>query len=60
VQAGNGYTQIVNITLKELAEKIAVSDDEEAKNLFIKLLENPFVASITGAGATALLTLITK
>jgi hypothetical protein len=55
VQVGHGNTQTINITVKELAEKVAASNDEEAKGLLRKVFENPIVASIVGAGAAALL-----
>jgi len=55
VQVGHGNMQTINITVKELAERVAASNDEEAKGLLRQLLENPIVASIIGAGAAALL-----
>jgi len=54
LQIGNNNTQTINITLNELIEKVAKTDDEEAKILLRKLFENSTVASIIGAGATAI------
>jgi hypothetical protein len=58
VQVGHGNAQTINITVKELAEKIAASNNEGAKGLFRQILENPTFASIIGAGAPALLALL--
>ncbi len=58
VQIGNNNSQITNITVQELIEKIASSDDKEAKSMLKKLLENSTVASLIGAGASALFTLL--
>jgi hypothetical protein len=55
VQFGHYNTQTLNITVKELTDKVSASKDEEAKSLLRKLLENPIVANIIGAGAAALL-----
>jgi len=54
LQIGNNNSQNINITLKELVEKLSKTEDEEAKNLFKKILENSSVAGIIGAGATTL------
>lgn len=54
LQIGNNNTQTINITVNELVEKVAKTNDEEAKNLLRKLLENSTVASIIGAGASAI------
>lgn len=54
-QVGNGNTQIVNITIHQLVEKVSQSSDLEAKGLLRQLLENSTVASLVGAGASALL-----
>lgn len=49
LQIGNNSTQTnINITLKEVIEKIAASDDPQAKSLLKALFENPTVASIAG------------
>lgn len=55
VQVGNNNSQTVNISIRSLAEAIAKSDDSEAKSTMRNLLENSTVANIVGAGATALL-----
>lgn len=57
VQVGNNNSQISNITLQNLVEKVAASKDPEAKNLLRKALENGTIAKILGTG-TALITLI--
>ena len=54
VQVGYGNTQTINITVKELAEQIVATNDEEAKSLLKTFLENPIIASIGGAGAATL------
>ncbi len=54
VQVGNNNSQIANISVQELMEKIASSQDAEAKSLLKRLLENSTVASIVGAGASAI------
>lgn len=58
IQLGNGNTQIMQISVQELIEKIATSEDKEAKSLLTKLLENNTVASVIGAGTAALLNLL--
>lgn len=58
VQVGNNNSQITNINIRELVEKIAKSDDVEAKGFLIKLLENKTVASVIGAGVTGLIGLL--
>lgn len=55
VQVGNQNTQITNITLSEVIQRVASSGDAEAKGLLSKLLQNNTVAAIIGAGATTLL-----
>ena len=55
VQIGNNNTQAVNISIQQLSEAIAESNDPEAKKLLKKLLANSTVGSIIGAGASALL-----
>lgn len=58
VQLGNNNTLSVTITIENLAKEIGRSTDDEAKGLLRKLLENNTVASLVGAGASALLTLL--
>ncbi|RLO39187.1 hypothetical protein [Serratia marcescens] len=58
VQIGENNSQVTNISLQELVEKISSSDDSEAKSLLMKLLENNTVAGIVGAGASALFSLL--
>lgn len=58
VQVGNNNLQISNVTIQNLVESIAKSDDEEAKSILKKLLQNSTVASLIGAGAGALLGLL--
>ncbi len=58
VQVGNNNSQAVNISVQNLVEAVAKSGDQEAKSTLRKLLENSTVASIVGAGAAALLTLL--
>ena len=48
----------VNISITELVEKVANSGDPQAKSMLKQLLENSTVASIVGAGASALLGLL--
>ncbi|EMQ2224062.1 TPA: hypothetical protein ACW7U9_004727 [Citrobacter freundii] len=58
VQVGNNNSQIANITMQELIERVSKSEDPEAKATLRTLLENSTVASIVGAGASALLGLL--
>ncbi|MFS7239306.1 hypothetical protein AB6849_03140 [Serratia proteamaculans] len=58
VQIGESNSQVTNISIQELVEKIASSNDKEAKSLLMKLLENSTVASIVGAGAATLFSLL--
>lgn len=58
VQVGNNNTQIVNITVQRLVEQIAKSGDAEAKSKLKEFLQNSTVASVIGAGASALLALL--
>ncbi len=57
VQVGNN-SQTTNISIQELVEKIAKSDDTEAKNALVKFLENSTVASVIGAGVSGLISLL--
>ncbi|MEM5528070.1 hypothetical protein WN093_04495 [Gammaproteobacteria bacterium AS21] len=58
VQVGNNNTQTVNISVQQLVEEIAKTNDPEAKGLLKKLLENSTVGSLVGAGASALIGLL--
>ncbi len=58
VQIGNHNNQITNIHFQQLVEQVAKSGDKEAKSLLKTLLQNSTVASVVGAGATALLGLL--
>lgn len=58
IQIGNHNHQLMQISVKELVEKIANSEDKEAKSLLLKILENSTVASIIGAGTSALFSLL--
>lgn len=55
IQVGNGNALTTNVTIQELAEKIAKSDDPEAKLKLKELLQNSTVGSLIGAGASALI-----
>jgi hypothetical protein len=57
-QFGNGNTQNVTINMQELVEKVAASDDPEAKGMLMKLLENPTVSGVIGAGVSGLIGLL--
>lgn len=54
-QFGNGNTQNVTINMQELVEKVAASDDKEAKGILMKLLENPTISGVIGAGVSGLI-----
>lgn len=58
VQVGNNNSQTVNISIQQLAEQLAKSQDLEAKGLLKKLLENSTVGSLIGAGASLLIGLL--
>ncbi|MDR8444842.1 hypothetical protein FPK32_25700, partial [Acinetobacter baumannii] len=58
VQIGESNHMLVNISITELVEKVAKSGDPQAKSMLKQLLENSTVASIVGAGASALLGLL--
>lgn len=58
IQIGEGSHMLVNISITELVEKVAKSGDPQAKSMLKQLLENSTVASIVGAGASALLGLL--
>lgn len=57
-QFGNGNTQNITINIQELVEKVAASGDKEAKGMLIKLLENPTISGVIGAGVTGLIGLL--
>lgn len=58
VQIGDQNVQVANVSIKQLVEHVAKSDDKEAKSKLKSLLENGTVASLVGAGATTLLGLL--
>jgi len=57
-QVGNGNSLSVHVTIQELVENIAKSNDLEAKSKLKELLNNATVANLIGVGATALLALL--
>ena len=59
-QVGNHNSQVTNITLQEFVEKVAASQDPEAKSALRKIFENSTAANIVGAATSALLTLLIK
>ncbi|BCA39826.1 hypothetical protein GKAS_03720 [Kluyvera ascorbata ATCC 33433] len=58
IQIGDNNNQLMQISVHEFVEKIAKSGDQEAKSLLAKVLENSTVASVIGAGASALFSLL--
>lgn len=58
IQVGDNNSQITNISIQQLVEHIAKSDDDEAKATLKTLLQNSSVASLIGAGASALFGLL--
>jgi len=58
VQVGNHNSQITNISIQQLVEHVAKNGDAEAKSTLRNLLQNSSVASLVGAGASALLALL--
>lgn len=58
LQVGNNNTQITNMNVQELVEKVAQSNDPEAKSKLMALLQNNTVASVLGAGVSGLLGLL--
>lgn len=58
LQVGNQNEQNINITISELVEKVAQTDDIEAKSKLKEILENSTVGSIIGAGVATLLALL--
>ena len=57
-QLGNGNIQNVTINMQELIEKVAASDDKEAKRVLMELLENPTISGVIGAGVSGLIGLL--
>jgi len=57
-QVGNGNSLSVHVSVQELVENVAKSNDSEAKSKLKALLNNATVAGLIGAGATALLALL--
>jgi hypothetical protein len=57
-QLGNGNTQNVTINMQELVEKVAASGDKEAKGILMKLLENPTISGVIGAGVSGFIGLL--
>lgn len=58
VQVGNHNNLITNINVQDLVEKVAKSNDEEAKSILKSLLENSTVASVVGASISGLIGLL--
>src|SRR5690606_42137906 len=58
VQVGDSNVMSVNISIHELVEKISKSGDESAKSKLKEFLNNGTVASILGAGVSALLAIL--
>jgi hypothetical protein len=58
IQVGNHNSQITNISIQQLVEHIAKNGDDEAKATLKTLLQNNSVASLLGAGASALFGLL--
>ena len=58
VQVGNHNSQITNISLQQLVEHVVNNGNSEAKSTLKSLLQNSSIASLVGAGATALLALL--
>ena len=55
MQIGDQNVQIAEVSVKQLVEHIANSDDVEAKSRLKDLLANATVAALLGAGASKLL-----
>lgn len=58
VQIGESNHLLINVSITELVERVAASDDPKAKSTLKELLNNSTVASIIGAGASALLSML--
>ncbi|MCD9513878.1 hypothetical protein [Photobacterium carnosum] len=58
MQVGNNNSQHVTINMQQLIEKVAQSNDEEAKRLIKKSLDNSTIASVLGASVSILIGLL--
>ncbi|EQA5669458.1 hypothetical protein ACX4ED_000710 [Cronobacter malonaticus] len=58
VQIGESNHLLINVSITELVEKVAASEDAKAKSALKELLNNSTVASIIGAGASALVSML--
>ena len=58
VQVGNKNSITINMTVTELVEQIAKNGDPEAKSMLKGFFNNATVASMLGAGASALVNLL--
>jgi len=58
VRIGNHNKQVANVRLQQLIEKVAESNDQEAKFLIKTLLRNSTVESVVGASVSVLLALL--
>jgi hypothetical protein len=58
VQIGDHSAQTIALTLADVVRKVASGNDQEAKSLLKRLLENNTVAAVVGAGTTALIGLL--
>ncbi|MBL5926608.1 hypothetical protein [Enterobacter asburiae] len=58
VQIGESNHLLINVSITELVEKVAASEDPNAKSALKELLNNSTVASIIGAGASALVSML--
>lgn len=57
-QFGNDNNQNVTINMQKLVEEVVASGDKEAKGMLMKLLENPTISGVIGAGVTGLIGLL--
>lgn len=55
---GTNNSQQVSISIGELAQKVAESGDSEAKSALVKMLENPTIRAMLGAGVSVILGLL--
>ncbi len=58
MQVGNDNTINVTINVQQLVEKVAASNDDEAKGKLRALLENNTVASLLGANVSGLVSML--
>ncbi|MFO3999170.1 hypothetical protein AAHD50_07575 [Enterobacter hormaechei] len=58
VQIGESNHLLINVSITELVEKVVASEDPTAKSALKELLNNSTVASIIGAGASALVSML--